>query len=163
MGSPLQWIQQVFRALIIRNAAGTDMPAEPALKIIGATLSDDSANGQTVLTIGAPAVYRENGSFNVTDTSGEVYVGLHALAADATVKAPSNPELGFRITVKLEDTSLDAHHAIFDANGGTVTGPEASGGTYTITKEQWGDGPVSGPSVDFVCVDVTSTPLWMAE
>lgn len=162
MGSTLQWIEKVFRALILRNAAGADMPAEPALKIIGATLADDSANGQTVLTVGQPAIYRETGGFNVTDTSGSVYVGLHTLTADATVKAPAAPTLGMRITIKLEDTSLDNHQAIFDANGGTVTGPEATGGTYTITKAEWGDGTVSGPSVDFVCVDLTTTPVWMA-
>lgn len=162
MGSPLQWIEQVFRTLIIRDSTGTDMPPEPAVKIIGAALADDPINGQTVLTFGAPVPHRVNGSYNVAETSGEVYVGLSALAAAATVKAPAAPTIGMKITVKFEDHSLATWNAIFDANGGTVTGPEASGGTYAITQQQWGTGLVSGPSVDFVYVDAVAK-LWMAQ
>jgi hypothetical protein len=160
MSSPLQWIEKVFRALIIRDSTGADMPAQPALKIVGAALANDAINGQTVLTIAAPVPHRVTGSYNIAETSGEVYVGLSALAAIATVKAPAAPSLGMRITVKFEDASLETFHGIFDANGGTVTGPEASGGTYVITKEQWGNGAVSGPSLVFEYVDVAAK-IWM--
>lgn len=97
----------------------------------------------------APAVHRASASFVVPETGGLVYVGLSALVANVTVTAPAAPSLGMQITVKIEDTSLANFHVTFDGDGASVIGPDASGATFVITKEAFGTGAVSGPSVTF--------------
>lgn len=81
---PLQWVQQVFRATLFRNAAGANMPTEPALKVIGATLTDDPANGQTVLTLpnlGGQSITTFGAKCDgVTDDSGALQAAINALA-----------------------------------------------------------------------------------
>lgn len=98
----------------------------------------------------APVVHRASASIVVPETSGFVYVGLSALASNVTVTVPAASSLGMQITVKIEDTSLANFHVTFDGNGASVIGPDASGATFVITKEAFGTGAVSGPSVTFM-------------
>ncbi|HEY1956056.1 MAG TPA: hypothetical protein VGH28_10590 [Polyangiaceae bacterium] len=149
MGSTLQWIEQVFRALILRNSAGADMPAEPALKIIGATLADDSANGQTVLTISPAATDAKpmaDADVDYSAGTNNWSTEIAALTANRNELLPLAPFVG-QLGVLSDDGSLNAHTITLNAGAANnIVGPDGFGGlvaaahTYVVQKNAFPGG-----------------------
>ena len=108
------------------------------------TQANDATTGEPVLalhvTAGNAAVYEKTASYNVGETSGVVYVGLSSLSADTIVRAPASPSAGMQIVIAAEDTALSDQAVTFDGNGHNVQVGTASGTTYAITSDDWGDG-----------------------
>lgn len=149
MGSPLQWIEQVFRALILRNAAGTDMPAEPAVKIIGATLADDPANGQTVVTFSPAATDAKPMANADVDYSAGVnnwITDVSALLANRNELLPLAPFVG-QLGILSDDGSLNSWSVTLNAGAvNNIVGPDGVGGitaaahTYVVQKSAFPGG-----------------------
>lgn len=108
------------------------------------TTTDPATGAKTLhVNAGSATVHEETASYNVSETSGVVYVGIKSLGADAIVRAPAStapPTAGMQIIVAVEDASLSSHNVIFDGNGNNVQVGNASNTTYTMTKANWGDG-----------------------
>jgi hypothetical protein len=147
MASAASWLGRFFRALMVQ-ANGVTMPARDSVNFVGFTVTDNAGNNSSDVT-SAPTLFAVTGNYAIVSTAVDIRVGISALGADATITFPANPAPGTRITLSIEDASLAAHNVIANGNGKTVTGPDASAGTYTIRKEDWGTGTVSGPALTF--------------
>lgn len=138
----LQWIEQVFRSLILRDGTGANMPARPALKFVGPTVTDDPANGQTIvdstaLVAGVINWARATG-FAATETmvasSTQQGVSYHAVAAGHTLDLPATPNAGQLAYVADEDGTGVGHGITISGNGNNIVGPDAtSAATYVFS------------------------------